>query len=98
MLNSICFKVEQPRVEMLTSSRFGPLFLRQLNFDGAVTTSQSGQCTKSLPSSPLRGGKSRETNRDDSNSGDGKVNTISKRTVGVQRMVKHIKMICGPAP
>ena len=51
----------------------------------------SGWCqrTKSLRSSPLRGGKSRETraSREDGDSG-----------VGVQRMVKHIKIICGRRP
>jgi len=64
-------------------------FIQQRSYVRRCRTSHSCQCTKSLRSSPLRGGKSRETraSREDGDSG-----------VGVQRMVKHIKIICGPAP
>lgn len=50
-----------------------------------------GHSTKSLRSSPLRGGKSREvgSGREDSDSGGGKVNTINQRAVGVQHMIAH---------
>jgi hypothetical protein len=55
--------------------------------------SQKGQCTKSLRSSPLRGSKSREAGSRSRGQGwrGGKVNTISSRIVGVQRMIKNSK-------
>ena len=51
-----------------------------------------GQRTKSLRSSPLRGSKSREAgsrSREYSDRLGDKVNTINKRTVGVQRVIKN---------
>ena len=50
--------------------------------------SQMCQCTKSLRSSPLRGSKSREAGEYSDRLGD-KVNTINRRTVGVQRVIKN---------
>jgi hypothetical protein len=63
--------------------------------------SQRCHSTKSLRSSPLRGSKSREAgsrSREDSDSLVAKVNTINKRTVGVQRMDNNSKKACGPSP
>ena len=57
-----------------------------------VGTSHLCQSTKSLRSSPLRGGKSREAgsrSREYSDRLGDKVNTINKRTVGVQRVIKN---------
>jgi hypothetical protein len=53
--------------------------------------SLSGQCTKSLRSSPLRGSKSREAGSQVRGQRwrAGKVNTISSCIVGVQRMIKN---------
>ena len=54
--------------------------------------SQTCQRTKSLRSSPLRGSKSREAgsrSREYSDRLGDKVNTINKRTVGAQRVIKN---------
>jgi hypothetical protein len=59
----------------------------------AAAMSATGQCTKSLRSSPLRGSKSREAGSQVRGQRwrGGKVNTISSCIVGVQRMIKNSK-------
>jgi hypothetical protein len=56
--------------------------------------SQRCQRTKSLRSSPLRGGKSREAGSDGEDSDSG-VATINSRIVGV---IKNSRIICGRPP
>jgi hypothetical protein len=56
--------------------------------------SESGQSTKSLRFSPLRGGKSREAGSDGEDSDSGAA-TINSRIVGV---IKNSKIICGRRP
>jgi hypothetical protein len=60
-----------------------PLFTRKPTSGRPGRTSPSGQSTKSLRSSPLRGGKSREVGSQSRGQQlrGGKVNTIDKRTV-----------------
>ena len=55
----------------------------------------TGQGTKSLRSSPLRGGENREAGEDSDSGWQGQ--QINKRSVGAQHMIKTTRS-SGPAP
>jgi hypothetical protein len=71
------------------------IFVQQRSYDRRCRTSHSCQCTKSLRSSPLRGGKSRETGSQPREDSDNGVASINSRIVAVQHMIENSKKACG---
>jgi hypothetical protein len=63
----------------------GSLSLDSFRVGWMPVTTALGHSTKSLRSSPLRGGKSREPVAEGAAAAGGKVTAINKPTVGVQR-------------